>query len=219
MFAVCQNCAIWLFIPAHFSTQIGDTCHGTNGSGLIEKQSQPDRSAVLAWSKLWHPIGSWHTPKRWCCTHGSWDDWVNSTWLQGGIHDVYSHWEFNDYTHIFPTGACYTKHDSVTMVTLWMTLLMNKWTNIVMDDKWVQMLAKTLRSLVINLWWNIVLDFWNLDKNHFSEWHFLLQYKSIIPTLFFLPRMTNNVGLTSSVGDTIQCFTISIEQGNQNWWH
>ena len=25
----------------------------------------------------------------------------------------------------------------VTMATFWMTLLMNKWTNIVMDDEWV----------------------------------------------------------------------------------
>ena len=40
-------------------------------------------------------------------------------------------------------------------------------TIIVLDDKWVHLLAKTLCSLVNNLWWNIVMDDWNLDeKNH-----------------------------------------------------
>jgi hypothetical protein len=29
--------------------------------------------------------------------------------------------------------------------------------------------------------------------------------------------MTNNVGLTCSVGDTLPRFTVSIEQDNQNW--
>ena len=41
---------------------------------------------------------------------------------------------------------------------------MNKWTNIVMDGGCVQPLAKTLPSLVNNMWWNIVMDDWNLDK-------------------------------------------------------
>ena len=45
-----------------------------------------------------------------------------------------------------------------------MTLLINKWTNIAMDDVRVHPLAKTLPSLVSNLWWNIVIDDWNLDE-------------------------------------------------------
>jgi hypothetical protein len=40
----------------------------------------------------------------------------------------------------------------VTMVTFWMTLPMNKFTNIVMEDGRVHPLAKTLPSLVANLW-------------------------------------------------------------------
>ena len=40
---------------------------------------------------------------------------------------------------------------NVTMVTSPMTLLMNKRTNIVMDDEQVHPLAKTLPSLVSNL--------------------------------------------------------------------
>ena len=37
---------------------------------------------------------------------------------------------------------------------------------IVMDDGWVHALAKTLPPFVSNLWWNIVMDDWNLDENH-----------------------------------------------------
>jgi hypothetical protein len=33
-----------------------------------------------------------------------------------------------------------------------------------MDDGWVHPLAKTLPSIVNNLWWNIVMDEWNLDE-------------------------------------------------------
>ena len=47
-----------------------------------------------------------------------------------------------------------------------MTLLMNKWTDFVMDDRWVHPLAKTLPSLVDNLWWNIVMDDWILDEKN-----------------------------------------------------
>ena len=35
----------------------------------------------------------------------------------------------------------------------------------------------------------------------------------------FLQGMTNNVGLTFNVGDTILWSTISIEEDNLNWWH
>ena len=41
------------------------------------------------------------------------------------------------------------------MATFRMTLLMKQWTNIVMDDAWVHTSAKTLPSLVSNLWWNM----------------------------------------------------------------
>ena len=54
----------------------------------------------------------------------------------------------------------------VTMVIFWMTLLMNKFTDTVMEDGWVHPLAKTLPPLVTNLWWNIVMDDWNLDEKH-----------------------------------------------------
>ena len=40
---------------------------------------------------------------------------------------------------------------SVTMVTFWKTLLMNKFINIVIEDGQVHPLAKTLPSLVNNL--------------------------------------------------------------------
>ena len=56
------------------------------------------------------------------------------------------------------------------MVTFGMTLLMNKWTNIVMDEGWVHPLAKTLPSLVSNSWWNVVMDDWNLDENPLGKW-------------------------------------------------
>ena len=46
----------------------------------------------------------------------------------------------------------------VTMVIFWGDFLMGKGTNIVMDDGWVHPLAKTLPSLVSNLWWNIVMN-------------------------------------------------------------
>ena len=61
---------------------------------------------------------------------------------------------------------------SVTMITFQMTLLMNKFANVnnVMDDGWVHSLAKTLPSLVNNLWWNIITNDWNLDEKPLSKW-------------------------------------------------
>ena len=52
------------------------------------------------------------------------------------------------------------------MVTFRMTLLMNKWTGIDMDDGWVHPLTKTLPSLLGNLWRYIVMNDWNLDEHH-----------------------------------------------------
>jgi hypothetical protein len=102
----------------------------------------------------------------------------------------------------------------VTMVTFQMTLLINKWTNIVMDDKWVHPLAKTLPSLVSNLWWNIVMDDRILD----GKWQKLQHCKSIIPQNTY-KEWQKNVGLPFSVGDTILRFTTRIEQDKENWWH
>ena len=51
-----------------------------------------------------------------------------------------------------------------------MTLLMNKWTNIVMDDGWVHSMTKTMPSLVSNLWYNIVMGDWMLDENLLGKW-------------------------------------------------
>ena len=51
-----------------------------------------------------------------------------------------------------------------------MTLLTYKFTNLAMDDKWVHPLAKTLPSLVNNLWQNNVMDDWNLDENPLDKW-------------------------------------------------
>ena len=45
----------------------------------------------------------------------------------------------------------------VTMLTFWMTFLVNKWTIIVTDDEWIHPLAQILPSLVN-------MDDWNLEK-------------------------------------------------------
>ena len=89
----------------------------------------------------------------------------------------------------------------VTVVTFGVTLLMNKWLNIVMND------GKSLSvgqnpSLVSKLWWNIVTHDWHLDEKLRNEWQFLQRYKSIIPQTIY-KEWHNNVGLTSSVGNTL----------------
>ena len=58
--------------------------------------------------------------------------------------------------------------------------LMNKWRITVMDDGWVRPLAKTLPSLVGNLWWNIFMDEWNLDEISLGKWQQLQHYNFII---------------------------------------
>ena len=63
---------------------------------------------------------------------------------------------------------------------------MNKWTNIVMDDGWVHPLPKTLPSFVTNLWWDIVMDDWNLDEK-------TPNYVTIIATLqIYKKKITRN---------------------------
>jgi len=59
--------------------------------------------------------------------------------------------------------------------------LMNKQTNIIMDDAWIHSLAQTLPSLVINFWWNIIIYDWNLNEKSLHKWQFLQHCKSIIP--------------------------------------
>jgi len=47
---------------------------------------------------------------------------------------------------------------------------MNKQTNVVMDDGWVHPLAKTLPSLISNLFWNVVMDDWNLNEESLGKY-------------------------------------------------
>ena len=61
------------------------------------------------------------------------------------------------------------------------TLLMNKFTNMIMHDGRVHPLAKFLPSLVNNLWWKIVIDDWNLNEKSLGKWWQLQHYKPIIP--------------------------------------
>ena len=137
--------------------------------------------------------------------------------VNNGCFKDNSHFVFEE---ILEVEGIYTKCDiwchmvvNVTMVALQRTLLMNKWTNIVMDEGWVYPLAKTLPSLVNNLWWNIVMDDWNLDEKTLGKWQFLQHCKSIIPKKTY-KEWQIILGLTFRVGDTIPRFTITIEQDN-----
>ena len=49
--------------------------------------------------------------------------------------------------------------------------------------------SKTLPSLVNNLWWDIVMDGWNLDEKPLSKWQYLPHLKSIISIPFFLNKV------------------------------
>ena len=114
----------------------------------------------------------------------------------------------------------YTKYDVqchmvfyVIMVTFLITLVLNKWTNIIIDDGWVHPLAKTLPSLVNNLSW--MIETWmkhhlvsDNNCNHVSH-----------NSSKYIRGVTNNVGLIFRVGDTTPWFTVSFEQDNNNWWH
>ena len=73
---------------------------------------------------------------------------------------------------------------------------------LVMDDGWVHPLAKTLPSLVNNLWWNVAMDDWSLDEKSLGKkWQLLQHGNSIIPPKRY-KEWQINVGLTFSVGDT-----------------
>ena len=93
---------------------------------------------------------------------------------------------------------------NVSMATLRMPIIMNEWINIIMYDGWFHPLARTLPSLVSNLWWSIVMD-WNLENNH------LVSGNCGNIVILYSPKFirTNNVGLTFSGGDTMATFIIS----------
>jgi hypothetical protein len=74
----------------------------------------------------------------------------------------------------------------ITIVKIWMTFFINKWTHIFMDDGWVHPLTKTLPSLVNNLWWNFVTVDWNLDEKSLGKCQELQHHKSIISLFLFL---------------------------------
>ena len=103
------------------------------------------------------------------------------------------------------------------------------WTNIVMENGWwVSPLTKTLPYLVNNLWWNVVVDDWNLVENHLvSDSNCNNVYLQSPDTYiyiyicfnFLLQGMTNNVGLTISVGDTIPRFAINIGDTKGRFTH
>jgi hypothetical protein len=90
----------------------------------------------------------------------------------------------------------------VTMVAFRMTFLMKKWKNVVTGDGWVHPLVKSLPSLVSNVWRNIVMDHWNLDKP-LSKWQYLQPLQIYNPPTNLQGMTKKIVGLTLSVGDTI----------------
>ena len=47
-------------------------------------------------------------------------------------------------------------------------------------DKFIHW-PKTLASLVSNLWWNAIMDDWNLDEKSLGKWQYLQHHKSTIP--------------------------------------
>ena len=82
-----------------------------------------------------------------------------------------------------------------------------------MDDEWGHPLAKSLPSLISNLWWNIIMDNWKLDEKSLDKWQYLQNYKSIpSPPQQNFKEWRINVGLAFSVGNTTPQLTISLEQ-------
>ena len=72
---------------------------------------------------------------------------------------------------------------------------MNKWMDIVMDDGWVHLVAKTHALFIGNLWWNIIMGNWELDekKNH------VVNHNNLQSFCFYKEC---KVGLAFTVGDT-----------------
>jgi hypothetical protein len=130
------------------------------------------------WSSIIKPLGLSHwlrnEPKKssWVICfwsrprfHGHVNMWLVSFSFRDCLRDCFLvplMWSRNRSATGSDNEACefYTKCDILChMVCCWMTILINKWTNIVMDDEWVWPLAKTLPSLVNNLWWKILINY------------------------------------------------------------
>ena len=94
------------------------------------------------------------------------------------------------------------------------------WRSVQMDDGWVHPLAKTLPSLVTNLWWNIVMDDWHLDEKPLGKWQRLLHRKSKLPKMFYkewqtmlgqhLELVTLHHGLQLVLSKTLEVVTLTI---------
>jgi hypothetical protein len=85
-------------------------------------------------------------------------------------------WHLNNTTpFVFPKRVILKRENNTlnmvfndAMVDFYMMLLMNRFTNNVINDGRLHPLPKTLPSLDNNLWWNIVTDDWGLDEK--STW-------------------------------------------------
>ena len=54
-----------------------------------------------------------------------------------------------------------------------------------MDDGRVHPLARTPPSHVINLWWNIVIDDWNMNEKSLGQWQIPQHCKPITPSKIY----------------------------------
>ena len=128
-----------------------------------------------------------------------------------------TNWDLSKNLHLvlsFKNQKNYTKYGIyVTLVTFWMTFLMNNWEILswMMDEfmHWPKpylLLSATFDEI---LSWKI--EIW--IKKSLGKWQYLQHYKSITPPPR-LQEMTNSIGLTFNVGDNIPWFTINTEQDN-----
>ena len=95
---------------------------------------------------------------------------------------------------------------NATMAAFWMTLLMNKFTNIVMNDGWVHPLAKPPSSFCQQFVMKYCHDNWKFDENSLDNRQLLRHCKSINHGKKDLQWLTNNVGSTFSSVDIIPRF-------------
>ena len=107
----------------------------------------------------------------------------------------------------------------VTAITFLVAYFMEKLTNIVSQIYFwfIQMPIIEVKFGIIciltDLWWNIVIDGWNLVEKLLSKWHYQQHSISMMSKLY-LVGMTNIVKLTFSVGDSTPRLSINIEQDN-----
>ena len=117
----------------------------------------------------------------------------------------------------------------VTIVNISMTLFMYKWTNSVMDDEWVRPLVwnhldvlslpLTFAASQTSFHWPKPYLLLSSTCDEILSWMIQIWMKihlvsdSNCNTVYLkkLQEMTNHVGVTLSVGDTIPQFTVSIE--------